>query len=73
MSEVPLICDPVPSADLAVGVLIVDRQLTEQETATLRARWELAKNNGMMLLPECCSFVSIFSEKQWPDAEFCAA
>lgn len=73
--DVPLICDPVPGPPLLPGVLVADRTLTEPEIARLKAAWDRANQAArpVYLLPEGCTMSSIFDERQWPDAEFCAA
>lgn len=76
MDDVPLICDPVPGPPQLPGVLVCDRLLTGLEIARLKAEWErvnIAAAQSMYLVPDGCQMYSIFEDRQWPDAEFCAA
>lgn len=73
--DVPLICDPVPGPGMLPGVLVCNRRLTEAEIRQLQAEWERANRGAcpVYLVPLDCTMSAVFEERQWPDAEFCAA
>jgi hypothetical protein len=74
-TDVPLICDPVPGPGPCPGVLVCDRMLTEPEITRLKRILECVWTGPGAVYPieEGVQFHSVFDERQWPDAEFCAA
>lgn len=73
--DVPLICDPVPGPPLLPGVLVANRVLSEAEIARFKAEWERVNRAArpVYIVADDCQMYSIFDDRQWPDAEFCAA
>jgi hypothetical protein len=51
------------------------RRLTDAEIAHLKAEWDRANSGArpVYLIPDGCTLSSVFEDRQWPDAEFCAA
>jgi hypothetical protein len=74
-ADVPLICDPVPGPSPMPGVLVCDRMLTEPEIARLKRIMECVWTGpgAAYTIEEGVQFQSVFSVREWPDAEFCAA
>lgn len=73
MTDVPLICDPVPGPP-KLWFSIIDRALSEQDLAGVKALWEEACAGRSILLAQQDYRISWgLEDRQWPDAEFCAA